>query len=1638
MATVLYILKQTKGKRKKAGLSSGLQGGAPASLRRTKEEREELRRAFREGVIDADEDDSCSLGSVGSVRRALSATSLDSMDPRCETPLDEHWILQRLREKAQIARIRARERRRLRQTIDPNASWKIAWDLFVGVLIVYSVIIVPWRLAFEEPASGAMVGLDSFVDCAFGVDIVLTFFTSYMHKGRRITDRRKIAKRYLRGWFFLDLISTVPFDTIVTMVAGNGDQFRAMEVVRILRLFRLIKLVRVAKLDKFLKDPQVQEILHPGFVQLLNLMFKIVFLSHFVACMWWMLGSGCTKGETDDWQQCGNGSLGSAYLSSYYWATVTMITVGYGDIYSTSDGGRMYSMVVEMIGCGCFGYILATVTMVVHSFASGDSNANLLQQDVKEFCSQRQLASDLSRRVRAHFAYYYSSPSVRKPAERDTLSMLPPSVSDELLRLTSAEAVQSLQRSVVIKLLNEDLVINIAEQLMPFALLPGDLMVESGTVPSQVFFISKGVCHMVHDTRGEEDLRLIAGVCFDGCEIALYNAVCDQVMKYSVICTTACDLYFIEAVTLVDALALDVTAVPAVQFCLDVHKEFVDDVLGSDYVAFTYEDGTRCLVHDRVVLNGVTVSARAVHPCLFSLSPELSSSKIAHITSSHNSVSGDEIPKRQETAPSACDVEDVLFGMSHIVKRFQADKAVPCVGRETRSLRKANVATLSPSATQIPEEDGGWNDVQRVSMSPSIRKRKASLFPSLPGLFLRPSFRYHSSTVLPVEDNDFGVSSGSYVTSRSLSPPSVRRRSVTGRRGSRRLSWGGKSKQNTPEQLARRWNPLKPAEDELVMPKRVIDPSDPRKIAWDLFVGLLIMWSVITVPLRLGFDLKMTSAWNISDWSMDAIFLLDMVASFHTAYIDMRGGLVVDRKAIAKRYLRSWFVIDLASTLPIDKIVGWFMGGSSNLRSLKLIRTIRLIRLLKLVRIAKLGAILKNLEEYLDLTWIMKAAQLVVTLIMFAHFFGCFWSLVAVHEGGESAEAITWITEDRIQLTTVGSKYLASIYWALTTMTTVGYGDIIPVTDAERTYAVMVVLIGATLFSYIIGNLSALLATSGTSRNDATIAEVSHYLMAHSVNSHLSKQIVRQSEQNLEYTASGFDQGWILATLPMRLREEVALECYQSIIDHPSMPLLAMNWQGEIADSGDGLLSRQFVAFLAPMLQTHYTAAGSSILLPEAGPLGVYFLHQGQAVLTIRRYLTAKEKELEADAATAGARLIDIPGMIIEPGMSFGFNFMLSTEPELGVRALQSCSSYYLPLEVLGYITQRATFMGHELHLRIRAILHNTLERLQNSSPPSSAPIAKGVEIKVRKMRRSSPPVFIEGQPDFLHYMETNRVRLSEYDKQSTPADKIYAANEKRCDVEGHDTMLTANTDPPLPFSDDDKKPDDDPSDKKLPGSDTASSAHENSSTNVEPRLSIASTFSHLPPSEMVKEYISSWLLNLDDTLRQIFYGTTAVAGGGQLSRLQMAVDDLRMDAARHKESVMVLNKVKNARLEKREGDLLVGSPPRSSSSVDPGTNGDTVDTLVACNEGDQEKMLRVLAAFRSRNLRTSRQRDFLNNLKGIQDSSLASDFLRRRTLSSDELMSNKDMPPRRKRSSSSFIDMMKGRVTSATRWSTT
>lgn len=237
-----------------------------------------------------------------------------------------------------------------------------------------------------------------------------------------------------------------------------------------------------------------------------------------------------------------------------------------------------------------------------------------------------------------------------------------------------------------------------------------------------------------------------------------------------------------------------------------------------------------------------------------------------------------------------------------------------------------------------------------------------------------------------------------------------------------------------------------------------IDQDSPFKKTWDIFISTIILYLLIALPLYISFY-KDTLHINIqtTDQIIDVLFMLDIPLTFLTTIEDDKGCQVDDPLYIGYSYLKSgWFFIDFISVIPPSVV-----GGFKYLKIIKLFRAIRLLRLLPLLQ--------ANFELKNAHVSIFKYFLLILTV---AHISGCFFYFIAVQNGLQPNSWVNnYMPNGAGPNSTIGGKYMTSLYWAITMMSTIGFGDITPGNTYEVLYAILTMMIGAATFAYSVTNM---------------------------------------------------------------------------------------------------------------------------------------------------------------------------------------------------------------------------------------------------------------------------------------------------------------------------------------------------------------------------------------------------------------------------------------------------------------------------------------------------------------------------------------------------------------------------------------
>eukprot|EP00241_Pyramimonas_parkeae_P000071 CAMPEP_0114263918 /NCGR_PEP_ID=MMETSP0058-20121206/22851_1 /TAXON_ID=36894 /ORGANISM="Pyramimonas parkeae, CCMP726" /LENGTH=1306 /DNA_ID=CAMNT_0001380401 /DNA_START=267 /DNA_END=4187 /DNA_ORIENTATION=+ len=283
----------------------------------------------------------------------------------------------------------------------------------------------------------------------------------------------------------------------------------------------------------------------------------------------------------------------------------------------------------------------------------------------------------------------------------------------------------------------------------------------------------------------------------------------------------------------------------------------------------------------------------------------------------------------------------------------------------------------------------------------------------------------------------------------------------------------------------------------------LLTEDHPIRVKWDIAQFFVLIYVAIAVPMRIGFDLEARGMFYVVECMLEVYFYIDILLNFVTSYQDEDNVLVMDLSEIRMHYLKTWFLIDIVSVLPVDTalriqsgtfVCSFYMDGCAGGdrvggegQYFKIVKMLRLVRLVKLLRLMRVGRITNRYkDDMFSALRFMSCLRLIGIMIYLGHIFGCMFyyfsndEWLTDHEQQLVEDGLfdTWRRDPTLVGASITEKYVATAYWAFTTMTTVGYGDISAKSVAERTFAIVGMIFGGFMLSAIISKLVSIIDES--------------------------------------------------------------------------------------------------------------------------------------------------------------------------------------------------------------------------------------------------------------------------------------------------------------------------------------------------------------------------------------------------------------------------------------------------------------------------------------------------------------------------------------------------------------------------------
>lgn len=332
-----------------------------------------------------------------------------------------------------------------------------------------------------------------------------------------------------------------------------------------------------------------------------------------------------------------------------------------------------------------------------------------------------------------------------------------------------------------------------------------------------------------------------------------------------------------------------------------------------------------------------------------------------------------------------------------------------------------------------------------------------------------------------------------------------------------------------------------------------IHPLDIRYRVWWYITVLIAAITGILEPYTIAFTppglYPYNSATSILEFVCIGLIVIDMAVSFNVArYVD--GELIVNRRQLAKNYLRCIFWIDLISVIPVDEIALAIAGlnGPKYVDNPILAQYLSLFKLLRMLRMYRVSWFFSYLTHNLAAPLLLVTLSRNVFLTFFlANLSACAFYFEALQQGlGPN----TWVGAaiyPTFQGTSTADMYIYSLYWSVVTLSTTGYGDIHAYNPVEAGLIIFWLLFVFFFTAYIIGSITLLVVKGdermGKYREDMRALQC--YATLHSLPPKLRDSMQRHLKLHF-YNQTASDET-VLKVYPSSIRRRV-LRC--SYFDH--------------------------------------------------------------------------------------------------------------------------------------------------------------------------------------------------------------------------------------------------------------------------------------------------------------------------------------------------------------------------------------------------------------------------------------------------------------------------------------------------------
>ncbi|MGE0172701.1 MAG: cyclic nucleotide-binding domain-containing protein [Oligoflexales bacterium] len=362
-------------------------------------------------------------------------------------------------------------------------------DLFGLGLLAWMFVDLPFRMAFHQ-----RMGLEE--KCAIALLSVFSLLDLMIHRKKE------------NGLSLISLVSALPFDLIGISLTSRAA---ALSVLILPKAFRIPALCRrikeKAELVWLSKRSKI------GAIVIISLL-----AIHFIACGWILINGVKSK------------EVLTEYNKAVYWAITTLTTIGYGDITPSTNWGRVYTMVIMILGVGVYGLVISQMSLLVLSSDKREETNKRKLEHLADLLRHYDIPRDLQKRVFAFYRHMISH-NVHEEEEK-ILAELPNALKQQIEVFMN---LKPLSKIAFFANCSKQCLHDVAQRLTKVFFAPGEKILTKGDIGREMYIIGHGRVE-IHD--GNTSIAALGeGQCFG--EMALLG---EELRRADVTAKSYCDV----------------------------------------------------------------------------------------------------------------------------------------------------------------------------------------------------------------------------------------------------------------------------------------------------------------------------------------------------------------------------------------------------------------------------------------------------------------------------------------------------------------------------------------------------------------------------------------------------------------------------------------------------------------------------------------------------------------------------------------------------------------------------------------------------------------------------------------------------------------------------------------------------------------------------------------------------------------------------------------------------------------------------------------------------------------------------------------------------------------------------------------